>query len=133
MAKKEGNNVKCSFCGKLQDEVERIVAGPGVYICNECIDVCANIVESEDYEDEDIREPVSGQPVKDVRSDCRAPECPSKADDQANRNRVQQHNEKPVHQRLEASLTRFVGLFEELTFRVTINDALLYSFRNKKL
>lgn len=53
MAKKSSNNVKCSFCGKLQDEVERIVAGPGVYICNECIGVCSNILENEEYEDEE--------------------------------------------------------------------------------
>ena len=53
MAKKSTSNVKCSFCGKMQDEVERIVAGPGVYICNECIDVCSNIVENDVYEDED--------------------------------------------------------------------------------
>ena len=53
MAKKSSSNVKCSFCGKMQDEVERIVAGPGVYICNECIDVCSNIVENDIYEDED--------------------------------------------------------------------------------
>ena len=53
MAKKTTSNVKCSFCGKMQDEVERIVAGPGVYICNECIDVCSNIVENDAYEDED--------------------------------------------------------------------------------
>ena len=53
MAKKSSSNVKCSFCGKMQDEVERIVAGPGVYICNECIDVCSNIVENDIYEDEE--------------------------------------------------------------------------------
>lgn len=52
MAKKEekDKNVKCSFCGKSQDSVERIVAGPGVYICNECIELCANIVENDYYE-----------------------------------------------------------------------------------
>ena len=53
MAKKTTSNVKCSFCGKMQDEVERIVAGPGVYICNECIDVFSNILENDAYEDED--------------------------------------------------------------------------------
>ena len=41
-------NIKCSFCGKTQDMVKRIVAGPGVYICDECISLCKNIVE-EDY------------------------------------------------------------------------------------
>lgn len=41
-------NIKCSFCGKTQDAVKRIVAGPGVYICDECISLCKNIIE-EDY------------------------------------------------------------------------------------
>lgn len=53
--KEPTRNIKCSFCGKAQEEVKKIVAGPGVYICNECIDVCKNIVE-EGYEDnEDIK------------------------------------------------------------------------------
>ena len=47
-------NIKCSFCGKAQDSVERIVAGPGVYICNECIRVCTNILDSNYIEDDDI-------------------------------------------------------------------------------
>ena len=46
-------NIRCSFCGKTQDSVEKIVAGPGVYICNECIQVCSNIIENDYYEDED--------------------------------------------------------------------------------
>ncbi len=46
-------NIRCSFCGKTQDSVEKIVAGPGVYICNECIQVCSNIIENEYYEEED--------------------------------------------------------------------------------
>lgn len=40
--------VRCSFCGKYQDQVKKIIAGPGVYICNECVELCAEIVE-EDY------------------------------------------------------------------------------------
>ena len=44
--------VKCSFCGKTQDSVRKIVAGPGVYICNECIGLCNEIIESEYYDDE---------------------------------------------------------------------------------
>ena len=52
----KGNNgkqtIKCSFCGKTQENVKRIVAGPGVYICDECIKVCGNILEDEYYEDE---------------------------------------------------------------------------------
>ncbi|WP_105956233.1 ATP-dependent Clp protease ATP-binding subunit ClpX [Apilactobacillus quenuiae] len=44
--KKDGP-VTCSFCGKSQDQVKKIVAGPGVYICNECIDLCKEIVDEE--------------------------------------------------------------------------------------
>lgn len=47
--------VRCSFCGKTQEEVKKIVAGPGVYICNECIDLCKDIIDEEFYE-EAIRE-----------------------------------------------------------------------------
>lgn len=39
--------VTCSFCGKSQDQVRKIVAGPGVYICNECIDLCKEIIDEE--------------------------------------------------------------------------------------
>ena len=48
-------NVKCSFCGKPQESVKKIIAGPGVYICDECINVCQEIIEDEFYEeDEDV-------------------------------------------------------------------------------
>ena len=43
-------SVKCSFCGKTQESVKRIIAGPGVYICNECIGLCNDIIENEYYE-----------------------------------------------------------------------------------
>ncbi len=44
--KNEGQPV-CSFCGRSSDEVEKLIAGPGVYICNECIEVCENILREE--------------------------------------------------------------------------------------
>ena len=47
-------NVRCSFCGKSQDSVKKIVAGPGVYICDECVDLCTSIIEAEKYEEDDI-------------------------------------------------------------------------------
>ena len=53
MANKQ-KNITCSFCGKSQDEVERIVAGPGVYICSECIKVCSNIVEDDLYDEAEM-------------------------------------------------------------------------------
>lgn len=45
-------SVRCSFCGKTQDEVRKIVAGPGVYICDECVDLCNSIIDSDEYEEE---------------------------------------------------------------------------------
>ncbi|HOB20559.1 MAG TPA: ATP-dependent Clp protease ATP-binding subunit ClpX [Candidatus Atribacteria bacterium] len=46
----EKKQLKCSFCGKTQDQVRRLVAGPGVYICDECIELCQEIIE-EEFED----------------------------------------------------------------------------------
>ena len=46
-------NVYCSFCGKPQNSVKKIVAGPGVYICDECINLCMSILEEEGYLDDD--------------------------------------------------------------------------------
>ena len=39
--------IKCTFCGKNQDEVHRIIAGPGVYICNECVELCREIIDED--------------------------------------------------------------------------------------
>ncbi len=48
MAKYEGSELlKCSFCGKSQKQVKKLIAGPGVYICDECIDLCNEIIEEE--------------------------------------------------------------------------------------
>ena len=46
-------SVKCSFCGKTQENVKRLVAGPGVYICDECVELCTSIIENEILEDEE--------------------------------------------------------------------------------
>ena len=47
-------SVNCSFCGKSQESVKKIVAGPGVYICDECVDLCTSIIAAEVYEDEEV-------------------------------------------------------------------------------
>ena len=39
--------LQCSFCGKTQDEVRKLVAGPSVYICDECVDLCVDILSEE--------------------------------------------------------------------------------------
>lgn len=49
MAKKDEAALKCSFCGKGQDEVKKLIAGPTVYICNECIELCNEIIADELY------------------------------------------------------------------------------------
>ncbi len=48
MAQYEEKKISCSFCGKSQDEVQRLIAGPNVYICNECIKLCTEIIDEED-------------------------------------------------------------------------------------
>ncbi|WP_458861923.1 ATP-dependent Clp protease ATP-binding subunit ClpX [Acidaminobacterium chupaoyuni] len=43
----EQKDIRCSFCGRSQNEVERIIAGPGAYICNECIEICKDLLDEE--------------------------------------------------------------------------------------
>ncbi|MGF7186477.1 ATP-dependent Clp protease ATP-binding subunit ClpX [Desulfitispora alkaliphila] len=50
----EKGQLKCSFCGKQQEQVKKLVAGPGVYICDECIELCNEIIEEELSEDLDL-------------------------------------------------------------------------------
>jgi ATP-dependent Clp protease ATP-binding subunit ClpX len=62
VAKYDERQLRCSFCGKPQEQVRRLIAGPNVYICNECIELCQEIVEEEfvdnfDYEMEDLPKP----------------------------------------------------------------------------
>lgn len=62
--------LKCSFCGKFQDQVKRLVAGPGVYICDECIELCNEIIEEElnedvDFEMKDIPKPAEIRSILD--------------------------------------------------------------------
>src|SRR5262252_8457698 len=49
----ERDRLKCSFCGKTQEQVRKLVAGPGVYICDECIELCNEIIEEELYKNVD--------------------------------------------------------------------------------
>ena len=48
MTKEKDMEIRCSFCGKSQDEVTRLVEGPGVYICDNCINFCSSLL----YDDE---------------------------------------------------------------------------------
>jgi DNA-directed RNA polymerase subunit RPC12/RpoP len=73
-------NYKCSFCGKSQDQVQRLIAGPGAYICDECIALCQEIIEEEQViiKEERPGKAASLQPQQDylpALSPC--PECHS--------------------------------------------------------
>ena len=70
MANKE-KKLLCSFCGKHQDDVERMIIGPGVNICNECIELCSNLLESEGLLPQEKKAPASrnakiSSPVTDI-------------------------------------------------------------------
>ena len=67
MSERDGTNdggklLFCSFCGKNQNEVRRLIAGPSVYICDECVDLCNDIISEEAQanvsEDSDVSLPV---------------------------------------------------------------------------
>ena len=47
MPKNDDPNLKCSFCGKTQDQVKKLIAGPDVCICDECIELCNEILDEE--------------------------------------------------------------------------------------
>ena len=67
MAKNNEKQIKCSFCGKSQEQVRRLIAGPDVYICDECIDLCYNIVDDDVdlYEDYDFSELPKPKEIKE--------------------------------------------------------------------
>jgi len=52
-ANSSDKKISCSFCGKSQEEVKKLIAGPSVYICNECVDLCNDIIEEEIKNDEE--------------------------------------------------------------------------------
>ncbi len=64
----EKGQLKCSFCGKSQDQVRKLVAGPGVYICDECIELCTEIVEEElgQEEEMDLKEIPKPQQIREI-------------------------------------------------------------------
>lgn len=60
MVKHDDSRLKCSFCGKSQDQVKKLIAGPEVYICDECVDLCNQILDEEFFESKD-KEGVDGE------------------------------------------------------------------------
>lgn len=70
MAKKDDHCVHCSFCGKREDQVKRLIAGPGVFICDECVDLCCDILQDdllEDFDDSEFSEAIVAEEKKLLR------------------------------------------------------------------
>jgi ATP-dependent Clp protease ATP-binding subunit ClpX len=62
MAKQDDSRLKCSFCGKSQDQVKKLIAGPDVYICDECVDLCNEILDEEFFEGDEQEKTASAPP-----------------------------------------------------------------------
>ncbi len=62
MAKHDDSRLKCSFCGKTQDQVKKLIAGPGVYICDECVDLCNEILDEELFDSSSQNQGQSKEP-----------------------------------------------------------------------
>ena len=57
------DRLKCSFCGKTQDQVKKLIAGPDVYICDECVELCNEILDEEFFEQKDKEKDKDGKDV----------------------------------------------------------------------
>jgi len=66
MAKTSDSRLKCSFCGKSQDQVKKLIAGPEVYICDECVELCNEILEEEFFENKDEKEQLEEETSKNI-------------------------------------------------------------------
>jgi ATP-dependent Clp protease ATP-binding subunit ClpX len=62
MSQRDGDMLRCSFCGKSQHEVRKLIAGPTVYICNECVEVCLDIIAEDRVHEAKAREQVLPKP-----------------------------------------------------------------------
>ena len=69
MANHDDTRLKCSFCGKTQDQVKKLIAGPEVYICDECVELCNEILDEEflDTKDKDGKENTEGETKEELK------------------------------------------------------------------
>ncbi len=69
MANHDDTRLKCSFCGKTQDQVKKLIAGPEVYICDECVELCNEILDEEflDTKDKDGKETAEGETKEELK------------------------------------------------------------------
>ena len=66
MVNQDDSRLKCSFCGKTQDQVKKLIAGPDVFICDECVDLCNEILEEEFFEGKDKTEDKAEEKKEDI-------------------------------------------------------------------
>ena len=62
MSQRDSDLLRCSFCGKSQHEVRKLIAGPTVYICNECVEVCLDIIAEDRVHEAKTREQILPKP-----------------------------------------------------------------------
>ena len=65
MVSHDDSRLKCSFCGKTQDQVKKLIAGPEVYICDECVELCNEILDEEFLDGKEKKETVGDNSNKD--------------------------------------------------------------------
>ena len=91
-----GDLLKCSFCGKSQKQVKKLIAGPGVYICDECIDLCNEIIEEELSEPSELKWDSLPKPREILRVPRRLRDRPGQGQEGAVRRGVQPLQAGPV-------------------------------------
>jgi ATP-dependent Clp protease ATP-binding subunit ClpX len=101
----------CSFCGKRQDEVKKLIAGPNIFICDECVDLCADIIRVE-REDMTLEQKVVSGPTDLDTLRMRLEVCASKLDDYS-----RSHDEKDMAFAVD-ELALAINLVEKLQKRV---------------
>ena len=73
MARISDDKVRCSFCGKTGDQVRKMISGPsGTYICDECVELCAELIEEEfehdEAQEEEVREQINLLKPKEIKA-----------------------------------------------------------------
>ncbi|MEG2634507.1 MAG: ClpX C4-type zinc finger protein, partial [Oscillospiraceae bacterium] len=63
--------MRCAFCGKTQDEVDRMLVGPNIYICNECVSLCYSLLEEDGFVDPEFKKMISKRPVVKAKEEHR--------------------------------------------------------------
>ena len=104
-----GDLLKCSFCGKSQKQVKKLIAGPGVYICDECIDLCNEIIEEELSEPSEHQMGQPAQAAGDLRVPRRVRDRPGQGQEGALRRGVQPLQADPDRRRAPRRRRRGAG------------------------